>query len=148
METFVSVATDTVLITLVLALAAFGLAIIYGLIGVINMGHGAMLTLGAYFTWWLTRHGMPFVPSVLLSAAAVGLIGLAFEHLVIRYFYNRPFDTLLLTWAFFLVATEDDQDRFRHRLPQCRQPYRRRNRYRHLPHSCLSRRSSALSLSC
>ena len=45
-----------------LALAAFGLAIIYGLIGVINMGHGAMLTLGAYFTWWLTRHGVPFVP--------------------------------------------------------------------------------------
>jgi urea transport system permease protein len=106
MDTFVSVATDTVLITLVLALAAFGLAIIYGLIGVINMGHGAMLTLGAYFTWWLTRHGIPFVPSILLSAAAVGLIGILFEHLVIRYFYHRPFDTLLLTWAFFLVATE------------------------------------------
>jgi branched-subunit amino acid ABC-type transport system permease component len=106
METLVSVATDTVLITLVLALAAFGLAIIYGLIGVINMGHGAMLTLGAYFTWWLTRHGVPFAPSVLLSAAAVGAVGLGFEHLIIRYFYNRPFDTLLLTWAFFLVATE------------------------------------------
>jgi branched-subunit amino acid ABC-type transport system permease component len=106
METFVSVATDTVLITLVLALAAFGLAIIYGLTGVINMGHGAMLTLGAYFTWWSTRHGIPFVPSVLLSAVAVGAVGLAFEHLIIRHFYNRPFDTLLLTWAFFLVATE------------------------------------------
>jgi urea transport system permease protein len=106
METFVSVLTDTVLITLVLALAAFGLAIIYGLIGVINMGHGAMLTLGAYFTWWSTRHGIPFAPAVLLSAVAVGAVGLAFEHLIIRHFYNRPFDTLLLTWAFFLVATE------------------------------------------
>jgi urea transport system permease protein len=106
METFVSVVTDTVLITLVLALAAFGLAIIYGLIGVINMGHGAMLTLGAYFTWWLTKNGMPFVPSVLLGAVAVGAVGLAFEHVLIRHFYNRPFDTLLLTWAFFLVATE------------------------------------------
>lgn len=106
METFVSVVTDTVLITLVLALAAFGLAIIYGLIGVINMGHGAMLTLGAYFTWWSTRHGIPFAPAVLLSAVGVGAVGLAFEHLIIRHFYNRPFDTLLLTWAFFLVATE------------------------------------------
>jgi urea transport system permease protein len=106
METFVSVLTDTVLITLVLALAAFGLAIVYGLIGVINMGHGAMLTLGAYFTWWSTRHGIPFAPAVLLSAVAVGAVGLAFEHLIIRHFYNRPFDTLLLTWAFFLVATE------------------------------------------
>ena len=106
METFVSVLTDTVLITLVLALAAFGLAIIYGLIGVINMGHGAMLTLGAYFTWWSTRHGIPFAPAILFSAVAVGAVGLAFEHLIIRHFYDRPFDTLLLTWAFFLVATE------------------------------------------
>jgi branched-subunit amino acid ABC-type transport system permease component len=106
METLVSVVTDTILITLVLAFAAFGLAIIYGLIGVINMGHGAMLTLGAYFTWWFTRSGMPFVPSVLLAAVVVGAVGLIFEHLLIRHFYNRPFDTLLLTWAFFLVATE------------------------------------------
>jgi branched-subunit amino acid ABC-type transport system permease component len=106
METFVSVLTDTVLITLVLALAAFGLAIVYGLIGVINMGHGAMLTLGAYFTWWSTRHGIPFAPAILFSAVAVGAVGLAFEHLIIRHFYDRPFDTLLLTWAFFLVATE------------------------------------------
>jgi branched-subunit amino acid ABC-type transport system permease component len=106
METFVSVLTDTVLITLVLALAAFGLAIVYGLIGVINMGHGAMLTLGAYFTWWSTRHGIPFAPAILFSAVAVGAVGLAFEHFIIRHFYDRPFDTLLLTWAFFLVATE------------------------------------------
>jgi len=106
MQDVVSVLADTVLITLVLAFAAFGLAIIYGLIGVINMGHGAMLTLGAYFTWWCTQRGLPLVPAVLLSAAAVGAIGLAFEHVIIRHFYDRPFDTLLLTWAFFLVATE------------------------------------------
>jgi branched-subunit amino acid ABC-type transport system permease component len=106
MEIFVSVLADTVLITLVLALAAFGLAIIYGLTGVINMGHGAMLTLGAYCTWWLTHSGVGFVPAVLLAALAVGLVGLVFEHLLIRHFYERPFDTLLLTWAFFLVATE------------------------------------------
>jgi len=106
METLASVITDTVLITLVLALAAFGLAIIYGLTGVINMGHGAMLTLGAYVTWWLTQHEVPFVAAVLLGAIAVGLVGVLFEHLLIRHFYARPFDTLLLTWAFFLVATE------------------------------------------
>lgn len=106
METLVSVLADTVLITLVLALAAFGLAIIYGLTGVINMGHGAMLTLGAYCTWGLIQVGVPFVPAVLLAAVIVGLVGLAFEWLLIRHFYARPFDTLLLTWAFFLVATE------------------------------------------
>jgi len=106
METVVSVFADTILITLVLAFAAFGLAIIYGLVGVINMGHGAMLTLGAYFTWWSVQHGIPFLPAVLLSALAVGFVGFAFEQLLIRHFYGRPFDTLLLTWAFFLVATE------------------------------------------
>jgi branched-subunit amino acid ABC-type transport system permease component len=70
------------------------------------MGHGAMLTLGAYFMWAATTAGIPFVASVALAALGVALIGLALEHFVIRYFYDRPFETLLLTWGFFLVATE------------------------------------------
>jgi urea transport system permease protein len=102
----VSVLIDATLITLVLALAAFGLAIIYGLIGVINMGHGAMLTLGAYFTWQTTVWGVPFPLAVILAGLGVGAVGLLLEHLLIRHFYDRPFDTLLLTWAFFLVITE------------------------------------------
>lgn len=106
METAVSVIVDATLITLILALAAFGLAIIYGLVGVINMGHGAFLTLGAYLTWAATTAGVPFVPAVMLAALGVGAVGLALEHLIIRHFYDRPFDTLLLTWAFFLVMTE------------------------------------------
>jgi urea transport system permease protein len=100
------VVVDAVSITLVLALAAFGLAIIFGLIGVINLGHGAMLTLGAYFTWACTSSGVPFVLAVVVAALGVGLIGLLLEHFVIRHFYDRPFETLLLTWGFFLIATE------------------------------------------
>ena len=104
---FLSVLIDTVLVTLVLALAASGLAVVFGLIGVINMGHGAMLTLGAYFTWALTAHlGVPFFAAVLLAGAGVGLIGLVLEATIIRHFYDKPFDTLLLTWGFFLVSTE------------------------------------------
>lgn len=101
-----SVAVDAVLITLVLALAASGLAVIFGLIGVINLGHGAMLTLGAYLMWWTTARGVPFVPAVLLAALGVGIVGLLLEHLLIRHFYDEPFETLLLTWGFFLVSTE------------------------------------------
>jgi len=97
---------DATLITLVMALAASGLAVVFGLIGVINMGHGAMLTLGAYLTWAATGAGIPFVPAVLLAALGVGFIGLLLEHFLIRYFYDRPFETLLLTWGFFLVSTE------------------------------------------
>ena len=107
MEMVLSVGVDVFLITMMLALAAFGLAIIFGLVGVINMGHGAMLTLGAYFAWWTTSvAGVPFPIAVILAALGVALIGLVWEHVVIRHFYDRPFDTLLLTWAFFLVSTE------------------------------------------
>ena len=106
MELALSVGIDTALITLTLALAAFGLAIIYGLIGVINMGHGAMLTLGAYFTWAGIDIGIPFVLSVIIAGILVGIIGTLLEHFIIRHYYDSPFDTLLLTWAFFLVTTE------------------------------------------
>lgn len=102
-----SVVIDATLLTLVLALAAFGLAIIFGLVGVINMGHGAMLTLGAYFAWWgVEGLGLPFPIAVMMSTLGVALVGLLLEHLIIRHFYDRPFDTLLLTWAFFIVTTE------------------------------------------
>lgn len=106
MQTAVSVLFDAAIITMVLALAAFGLAIIYGLVGVINLGHGAMLTLGAYFTWAAVHAGVPFFVAVLIAGLGVGLIGLVFEHMVVRHLYDRPFDTLLLTWGFFLVSTE------------------------------------------
>lgn len=106
MEVAISVVVDATLITLILALAAFGLAIIYGLVGVINMGHGAFLTLGAYLTWAATTSGIPFILAVIIAAIGVGIVGLILEHLIIRHFYDKPFDTLLLTWAFFLVMTE------------------------------------------
>ena len=106
MTEVLSILIDAALITLVLALAAFGLAIIYGLVGVINMSHGAMLTLGAYFTWAGTTAGVPFLLAVVLAGIGVGIIGLLMEHLVLRHYYDRPFDTILLTWAFFIVATE------------------------------------------
>ncbi len=106
MQTALSVLVDSALITFVFALAAIGLAIIFGLMGVINMGHGAMLTLGAYFTWYATQSGVPFIAAVLLAACGVGLIGLLLEHFIVRRFYDRPFETLLLTWGFFLISTE------------------------------------------
>jgi branched-subunit amino acid ABC-type transport system permease component len=102
----IDILIDATLITLVLMLAASGLAVIFGLIGVINMGHGAMMTLGAYFTWAATQAGIPFPLAVILAASGVGLVGFLLEHLLIRHFYDRPFETLLLTWGFFLVATE------------------------------------------
>jgi branched-subunit amino acid ABC-type transport system permease component len=102
----VSILIDATLLTLTLALASLGLAIVFGLIGVINMGHGAMLTLGAYITWATLGVGAPFIVGVLLAASGVALVGLALEHFIIRHFYDKPFETLLITWGFFLVTTE------------------------------------------
>ncbi len=106
MVTALSVLVDATLITLIMALAAFGLAIIFGLIGVINLGHGAMLTLGAYLAWASTSAGVPFLLAIPIAAIGVGLVGLLLEHFVVRHLYDRPFDTLLLTWGFFLITTE------------------------------------------
>jgi branched-subunit amino acid ABC-type transport system permease component len=106
LTTAASVLVDATLLTFTLALASLGLAIVFGLIGVINMGHGAMLTLGAYITWYSMSAGVPFVVAVLLAAGCVALVGLALEHFIVRHFYDRPFDTLLITWGFFLVTTE------------------------------------------
>ncbi len=97
---------DLTLITLVLALAATGLAVIFGLIGVINMGHGAFLTLGAYLTWAATSAGLAFPVAVIAAALGVALVGLLLEHILIRHFYDEPSETLLLTWGIFLVVTE------------------------------------------
>lgn len=94
------------LITFVYALAALGLAVVFGLIGVINMAHGAMITLGAYFTWACLTAGFPFVLAVLVAVLGVGLVGLIVEHVLIRHFYDKPFETLLLTWGLFLILTE------------------------------------------
>lgn len=106
MSDFIGVAIDSVLITLILSLAASGLAVVFGLIGVINMGHGAMLTMGAYLTWASTTAGLPFFLAVPLAAFGVAIVGLLLEHVLIRHFYSRPFETLLLTWGFFMVSTE------------------------------------------
>jgi branched-chain amino acid transport system permease protein len=84
-------------------LVALGLNIILGLMGVINYSHGAFFMLGAYLTFTLAPH-VGFWPSILLSAVLVGVIGMAFEFLLVRRLYNRlPEYTLLLTFGTALV---------------------------------------------
>jgi urea transport system permease protein len=90
----------------VLLFAALGLAITFGLLGVINMAHGEMLMLGAYATYSVQTlmHGQRFylllaVPVAFLST---GLIGVILERTVIRHLYGRPLETLLATWGISL----------------------------------------------
>ena len=88
-------------------IAALGLTIIYGTMGVINMAHGEFIMLGAYTTYVLqTVLGVPFLLCLPLAFFVVGAIGWAVERGLIRILYNRPLDTLLATWGLSLVITQ------------------------------------------
>ncbi|WP_024302596.1 urea ABC transporter permease subunit UrtB [Pseudogulbenkiania sp. MAI-1] len=99
----------------VLLLAALGLAITYGLLGVINMAHGEMLMLGAYATYVVQNLFKTYWPEAfdgyLLAALPVAfgvtfVVGMALERLVIRHLYGRPLETLLATWGISLVLIQ------------------------------------------
>ena len=99
----------------VLLLAALGLAITYGLLGVINMAHGEMLMLGAYCTWMVQQLMAQFVPQWLALYPLVALpvaflvtagVGMALERSVIRHLYGRPLETLLATWGISLMIIQ------------------------------------------
>ncbi|MCO2349378.1 urea ABC transporter permease subunit UrtB, partial [Pseudomonas aeruginosa] len=99
----------------ILLLAALGLAITYGLLGVINMAHGEMLMLGAYSTYvvqllfqrlapeWLALYPLLALPVAFCVSAAIGM---ALERTVIRHLYGRPLETLLATWGISLVLIQ------------------------------------------
>lgn len=95
----------------VLLLAAIGLAITFGVMGVINMAHGEMMMIGAYTTW-LLQQLMPnhltaalflAIPSAFLAA---GMIGMAIERGLIRFLYGRPLETLLATFGLSLMLQQ------------------------------------------
>ena len=102
----------------VLLVASLGLAITFGLMGVINMAHGEMIMVGAYaayvtqsvFTRWFGASGRGFdsyFPMAMLVAfAAAALVGLILERGIIRFLYKRPLESLLATWGVSLVLQQ------------------------------------------
>jgi urea transport system permease protein len=97
----------------ILLLAALGLAITYGLMGVINMAHGELVMIGAYATYVVQNlfRGSPvfdlyLVAAVPISFLAAALVGVALERSVIRWLYGRPLETLLATWGISLVLIQ------------------------------------------
>jgi branched-chain amino acid transport system permease protein len=87
-----------------LVLITLGLAIVFGMMRVINLAHGEFLMIGAYTTIAAVKHGVNFYIAVLLVApAVVGLLGLVVERLIIRHLYGRIIDTMLATWGLSLL---------------------------------------------
>ncbi len=99
----------------ILLLAALGLAITYGLMGVINLAHGELIMVGAYATYVVQNLFRSHLPHAfdfyLLCAApaafvASALVGIALERSVIRHLYGRPLETLLATWGISLILIQ------------------------------------------
>ncbi|UYO00817.1 MAG: urea ABC transporter permease subunit UrtB [Devosia sp.] len=99
----------------VLLLAAIGLAITFGVMGVINMAHGEMVMLGAYTTFivqLIIRQNFPFLLDYSLLIAlpcaflVTGAIGVGIERGIIRWLYGRPLETLLATWGLSLILQQ------------------------------------------
>ncbi len=89
-----------------LILASSGLAIVFGMMGVINLAHGEFIMCGAYVTATVTRAGFPLPLGVACGALAAGLAGIVVERLVINRLYGRPLDTIVATWAISLIVTQ------------------------------------------
>jgi len=99
----------------VLLLAAVGLAITFGVMGVINMAHGEMVMLGAYTTFMVQEVFRTYFPAAFDWSLAVavpaaflvtGAVGIAVERGIIRFLYGRPLETLLATWGLSLVLQQ------------------------------------------
>jgi urea transport system permease protein len=99
----------------VLLLAAIGLAITFGVMGVINMAHGEMVMIGAYTTFVVQEAIRTSYPSLFdyslliavpLAFIVAGAIGVVIERTIIRFLYGRPLETLLATWGLSLVLQQ------------------------------------------
>ncbi|MDM0006244.1 branched-chain amino acid ABC transporter permease [Variovorax sp. J22G73] len=89
-----------------LILSAAGLAIVFGMMGVINMAHGEFIMCGAYVTVGLVHAGFPLPLAQLCGTLAAGLIGVLLEWSLVRKLYKRPLDSLLATWGLSLIVTQ------------------------------------------
>ncbi|MFZ2306952.1 MAG: urea ABC transporter permease subunit UrtB [Rhodoferax sp.] len=99
----------------ILLLVALGLAITYGLMGVINMAHGELMMIGAYATYVVQGLFQKYAPgafdwyllaSVPVAFMASAVVGAALERSVIRFLYGRPLETLLATWGISLMLMQ------------------------------------------
>jgi len=86
-----------------LVLISLGLAVIFGMMKVINLAHGEFIMLGALFCAQAAGAGLPLTLAIPLAALGVGLVGILCERLIVRFLYGRMLDTLLATWGLSLL---------------------------------------------
>ena len=99
----------------VLLIMSLGLAVTFGLMGIINMAHGEMLMLGSYTAYvvqqvflaqWPARQDYYFIVALPLSFVTAGLMGLLLEGAILRFLYGRPLETLIVTWGIGMILQQ------------------------------------------
>lgn len=86
-----------------LILSAVGLAIIFGMMGIINLAHGEFIMLGAYVTTMLAVAKVPLPLAIMVSSITIGLFGLIVDRLLMKHLYGRPLDSVVATWGISLI---------------------------------------------
>lgn len=89
-----------------LVLAVAGLAVIFGMMGIINLAHGEFIMLGAYVFTLLAKASVPFVIAVIAAAVLVGIFGFIVDKLIISRLYGRPLDSVVATWGISLLLRQ------------------------------------------
>lgn len=89
-----------------LALSACGLAVVFGMMGIVNLAHGEFIMCGAYVTVAAVHAGAPLPIAIAIGALVSAGAGMLVEFACIRHLYGRPLDSIVLTWGISLIVTQ------------------------------------------
>lgn len=116
MEVFASQVFNGLSVGSILLLTAIGLALTFGQMGVINMAHGEIMMIGAYMAYVcgtiFSSAGLSLLVAIPVAFVVSGLVGVVLEATLLRRMYDRPLDTLLVTWGVSLVLQQAARDIF------------------------------------
>jgi branched-chain amino acid transport system permease protein len=102
----ISISLQALQIFGVLLIVSLGLSIIYGVLGVMNLAHGELMTIGAYATALAVNAGLPLILGIVLATALVALLGLLLDRAIMRRLYGRPTDAIVVTFGVSLVVIQ------------------------------------------
>lgn len=106
MDAFLIQTFNALSLASILILVSLGLAIIFGMLGIVNLAHGEFFMLGAYCMATMAMLGIPIWFGLLIAPIVVGAFGMAVERSIIRRLYKRPLDTLLATWGLSIIIRQ------------------------------------------
>lgn len=106
LDQFVNLGVSLISSVALLIIISLGLAVIFGMMGVINLAHGEFLMLGAFFTLTAVRQGVNVWIAMPVAALGVGIVGVLVERLLIRHLYGRMPATMLATWGLSMILVQ------------------------------------------